>query len=58
MTTSRQHQEAHGSGQIEEQLNAQAQAAEQIQGLNEADREVIATANREHASTLDEVIDT
>jgi hypothetical protein len=58
MTTSRQHQEAHGLGQIEEQLSAQAEAAVQIQGgENETDREVADAANR-HSSELDDIIDT
>lgn len=57
MTTSRQHQEAHGSGQIEEQLSAQAEAAQQIQGgVNETDREV-AEAATSPASELEEIID-
>ena len=40
MATSRQHQEAHGIGQIEKQLNRQAEAAAQIQGGSETDREI------------------
>ncbi|GGG06282.1 hypothetical protein [Paenibacillus abyssi] len=32
MPSSRQHQQAHGIGQIEKQLNNQAEAAEEIQG--------------------------
>ncbi|WP_171653040.1 hypothetical protein [Paenibacillus foliorum] len=56
MATSRQHQEAHGIGQTEEQLNNQAQAAVTIQGESELDQEVIAAANRED-SELDEVTD-
>lgn len=56
MATSRNHQGAHGIGQTEEQLNAQAQAAEAIQGQNETDREVIAAANQED-SELDEIIE-
>jgi hypothetical protein len=56
MTTSRRHQGAHGIGQIEEQLNNQAQAAEQIQGSNKVDQAIIAAAN-EHSSELEEVIE-
>jgi hypothetical protein len=56
MTTSRNHQGAHGIGQIEEQLNNQALAAVSIQGENETDQEVLAAANRED-SELDEIID-
>lgn len=57
MTSSRGHQGAHGTGQIVKQLNNQAQAAEQIQGSNKVDQEIIAAAN-EHSSELDETIDT
>ncbi|MGF7034971.1 hypothetical protein J2T17_005940 [Paenibacillus mucilaginosus] len=56
MATSRNHQGAHGIGQTEEQLNNQAQAAVQIQGESETDREVLAAANRED-SELDEIIE-
>ncbi|WP_166243211.1 hypothetical protein [Paenibacillus turpanensis] len=56
MSTSRHHQEAHGLGQVEEQLSQQANAAEQIQGLNETDREVKEAANR-RSSELDEIIE-
>ncbi|WP_302847558.1 hypothetical protein [Paenibacillus sp. yr247] len=38
-------------------MNNQAQAAEQIQGSNKVDQEIIAAAN-EHSSELDEIIDT
>lgn len=57
MTTSSRHQGAHGIGQVEEQLNNQAQAAEQIQGINKVDQAIIAAANQ-HSSELDEIIDT
>ncbi|XEC94723.1 hypothetical protein AB6A23_26135 [Paenibacillus tarimensis] len=40
MASSRQHQEAHGIGQIEQQLKQQAEAAEEIQGESELDREI------------------
>ncbi|WP_170143699.1 hypothetical protein [Paenibacillus flagellatus] len=53
MTTSRQHQEAHGIGQIEQQLEQQAQAAEAIQGGSEADREVIAASREQDSETED-----
>ncbi|SDN70696.1 hypothetical protein SAMN04487897_104151 [Paenibacillus sp. yr247] len=56
MTTTSGQQGAHGTGQVEEQLNNQAQAAEQIQGKNKVDQEIIAAAN-EHSSELDEVIE-
>ncbi|WP_028608773.1 hypothetical protein [Paenibacillus harenae] len=55
MTTSRQHQEAHGIGQIEEQLEQQIEAAEDIQGTSKLDQEIQAAA-REHSSELDEII--
>ncbi|MDR6552883.1 hypothetical protein [Paenibacillus qinlingensis] len=54
MTSSRGHQGAHGAGQIVEQLNNQAEAAEQIQGSNEVDQAIQAAAN-EHSSELDEI---
>lgn len=57
MATSRQHQEAHGIGQVEEQLNNQAQAAGNMQGESELDQEVISAANEEE-SELDEIIET
>ncbi|MCD1260750.1 hypothetical protein B5M42_018265 [Paenibacillus athensensis] len=53
MSTSKNHQQAHGIGQIEQQLNEQAQAAEALQGVNETDREV-AEAAQQPASELDE----
>lgn len=56
MTTSRQHQEAHGIGQIEEQLEQQIQAATEIQGKSKLD-EVIKAAANEHSSELDEIIE-
>ncbi|MED4604383.1 hypothetical protein P9314_27515 [Paenibacillus validus] len=56
MTSSRNHQGAHGIGQTEEQLNRQAQAAEAIQGKNETDQSIIAEANRSD-SELDEIIE-
>ena len=56
MTTSRQHQKAHGTGQIEEQLEQQIQAAKQIQGESKLDQEIKAAAN-EHSSELDEIIE-
>ncbi|UUZ82834.1 hypothetical protein LJK88_02050 [Paenibacillus sp. P26] len=56
MASSRNHQGAHGIGQVERQLNRQAQAAESIQGLNEADQEILAAANQEYTE-LDEIIE-
>lgn len=56
MATSRNHQGAHGIGQIEEQLNQQADAADNIQGGNEADREIAQAASRDAHTSLDEVI--
>jgi hypothetical protein len=56
MTTSRQHQEAHGIGQIQKQLHNQAEAAEAIQGASELDQAVKA-ASKEHESELDEIIE-
>ncbi|GIP40114.1 hypothetical protein J31TS4_33940 [Paenibacillus sp. J31TS4] len=55
MTSSRNHQEAHGIGQIEEQLARQAEAAEAIQGLNEADEDILEAASREETE-LDELV--
>ncbi|MEB3100106.1 hypothetical protein [Ferviditalea candida] len=57
MATSRNHQKAHGIGQIEEQLNEQAEAAEAIQGGSETDREIAKSANRDARTSLDEIID-
>ncbi|MEV5025289.1 hypothetical protein [Paenibacillus sp. LPE1-1-1.1] len=56
MTTSRQHQEAHGIGQIEEQLEQQIQAATKIQGESKLDQEIKSAAN-EHSSEMDEIIE-
>lgn len=49
MATSRQHQEAHGIGQIEKQLNRQAEAAAQIQGGSETDRDISAASMKENS---------
>lgn len=57
MTSSRNHQEAHGIGQIEEQLKQQADAAKAIQGENESDREIAEILKRDTQSSLDEIID-
>ncbi|MBW7455904.1 hypothetical protein ACFOLF_02885 [Paenibacillus sepulcri] len=57
MTSSRNHQEAHGIGQIEEQLKQQADAAKAIQGENESDREIAEILRRDTQSSLDEIID-
>ncbi|TVY10267.1 hypothetical protein [Paenibacillus cremeus] len=56
MASSRNHQGAHGIGQAEEQLNAQAQAAQEIQGTNEVDQSVLAAANQSD-SELDEIFE-
>lgn len=56
MSSSRNHQGAHGIGQTEEQLNRQARAAAEIQGMNETDQSVAAEANRDD-SELDEIIE-
>ena len=54
MTSSRNHQGAHGIGQAEEQLNQQAEAAADIQGQNEIDREVMqAPTDEEVAEAYD-----
>ncbi|WP_028553054.1 hypothetical protein [Paenibacillus sp. UNC451MF] len=55
MPTSRGHQGAHGIGQVEEQLNEQAQAAAEIQGESELDQAVSAQANQQETE-LDEII--
>jgi ArsR family metal-binding transcriptional regulator len=57
MPTSRNHQEAHGIGQVEEQLNQQANAADAIQGGSETDREITKVANRDVHTSLDQIID-
>jgi methyl-accepting chemotaxis protein len=57
LTSSRGHQGAHGIGQVEKQLNRQAQAAEEIQGTNHTDQEIIA-ASHEQSSVLEEIVDT
>lgn len=52
----RQQQEAHGIGQIEEQLQQQIQAATKIQGASKLDQEIKSAANKQD-SELDEIID-
>lgn len=52
LAKSKQHQEAHGIGQIEQQLNDQMEAAEEIQGQSKLDRAIHKTANR-HADPLE-----
>jgi hypothetical protein len=49
VATSRQHQEAHGIGQIEKQLNRQAEAAAQIQGGSETDHEISAASMKKNS---------
>lgn len=46
MTTSRNHQGAHGIGQTEEQLNHQIEAAVEIQGTSEIDENIKQASNR------------
>ena len=53
MAKSRQHQEAHGIGQIEEQLAQQAEAAAELQGTSEADRRVVAASREQDSETED-----
>ena len=55
MPSSRNHQEAHGIGQIEEQLQQQADAAKAIQGSNETDREIAEAAKSDKHTSLDEI---
>jgi len=57
MSTSRQHQKAHGIGQIEKQLHRQSEAAEALQGASELDRDIEAASRRDD-SELDEIIRT
>lgn len=57
MPSSRNHQGAHGIGQIEEQLDQQANAADIIQGGSETDREIAEAANRDAHTSLDEILD-
>jgi hypothetical protein len=56
MTTSRQHQEAHGIGQVEKQLKQQADAAEAIQGKSKLDQDLKAASTNQN-SELDEIIE-
>jgi hypothetical protein len=57
MTTNRNHQEAHGIGQIEKQLKQQMDAADAIQGGSEVDSEIAKAANRDQHTSLDDIID-
>jgi len=57
MPSSRNHQGAHGIGQIEEQLQQQAEAAVQIQGENETDRNIAEAVNRDPHTSLDEIVE-
>jgi|GEM_PF-755059 len=57
MAKSKNQQEAHGIGQVEDQLNSQAQAAEQMQGLNAVDQSVQEAAQNMHSESLDEVME-
>lgn len=51
MSTSRNHQGAHGIGQIEEQLNDQIEAAAEIQGEAEIDRHIKQNAKRPYKTS-------
>ncbi len=57
MTTRRQHQEAHGIGQIEKQLKNQANAAVDIQGENNLDQEITSAAKNNESEVLDEILE-
>ena len=57
MPTSRNHQGAHGIGQVEEQLNQQANAADTIQGGSKTDHEIAKAANQDAHTSLDKLID-
>lgn len=57
MTTSRNHQGAHGIGQAEEQLNQQMNATYAKQGGNETDRELTQAADHDAHTTLDKIIE-
>lgn len=54
MTSSRNHQGAHGIGQAEEQLDRQIKAGTAIQGQNKIDQEVL-EASKRSASELNEI---
>ncbi|AOZ91160.1 hypothetical protein [Paenibacillus crassostreae] len=57
MPTSRNHQEAHGIGQIEEQLQQQVNATNAIQGGSEVDREIEKEDQRDAHTSLDEIVE-
>ncbi|MFD2673243.1 hypothetical protein [Marinicrinis sediminis] len=57
MTTSRGHQGAHGTGQIEKQLENQTEAAVQIKGKNKTDEDILAAVNQDPHTELDEIVD-
>ena len=57
MPSSRNHQGAHGIGQIEEQLQSQAEAAAQIQGQHDTDRDIAEAAHRDPHTSLDEIVE-
>ncbi|MBX4148120.1 hypothetical protein MKY82_18815 [Paenibacillus sp. FSL W7-1279] len=46
MAKSKQHQEAHGIGQVEQQLNNQMEAAEDIQGQSKLDQDIKKASQR------------
>lgn len=47
LAKSKQHQEAHGIGQIEQQLNDQMEAAEEIQGPSKLDQDIQKASHRQ-----------
>lgn len=51
MSSSRNHQGAHGIGQAEDQLNNQAEAAAEIQGESELDRNIAEAAKQPYKSS-------
>ncbi|CAM4190057.1 MAG: hypothetical protein E7L01_20095 [Paenibacillus macerans] len=54
MSSSRNHQEAHGIGQAEEQLNDQAEAAVEIQGQAEIDRHIKQAVKRPYKTSAED----
>ena len=55
MTTSRNHQGAHGIGQTEEQLNNQIEAAVEIQGESEIDENIKQATSQSYQETNKEI---
>ncbi|GIO14217.1 hypothetical protein J19TS2_37720 [Cohnella xylanilytica] len=54
MATSRNHQGAHGIGQVEEQLDDQIEAAVEIQGESEIDGEIERAARQPYKESDEE----